>query len=342
MDGFADDAKSAVNRLAAALLLALLLHLTLLLVAPLDWRVLPFPAPHRFEVVLLPPMERPAPQTPLAVAEIVALPEPTPSQLEPVLPPKWVAETPPPLPTPPAHHSIKPVAPSVKPATPPPKKLVAPSVKSATPPPKKPAAPPVKPVALLPKKPAAPPRIKPRPVSLPKSTPLSAESASNHPVQRPAGSGRTRPANNLPSRLDSAALLSQIAGIEAEHQHREALEIRSKRVSPTDTQSPEGFYIAAWVRKVEQIGAMNFPPIARKLDLNAGPTLDVAIRADGSLQEVLVVRSSGHAELDQAAQQIVRLGAPYAPFPPQLRQRYDVLRIARPWRFDAGGRIQSH
>ena len=330
MDGFADDDKSAGNRLAAALLLALLLHLTLLLVAPLDWRVLPFPAPHRFEVVLLPPVERPAPQTPLAVAEIVALPEPTPSQLEPVLPPKWVAETPPPLPTPPAppaHHSIKPVAPSVKPATPPPKK---------------PAAPPVKPVALLPKKPAAPPRVKPRPVSLPKSTPLSSESASNHPVQRPAGSGRTRPTNNLPSRLDSAALLSQIAGIEAEHQHREALEIRSKRVSPTDTQSPEGFYIAAWVRKVEQIGAMNFPPIARKLDLNAGPTLDVAIRADGSLQEVLVVRSSGHAELDQAAQQIVRLGAPYAPFPPQLRQRYDVLRIARPWRFDAGGRIQSH
>ncbi len=330
MDGFADDAKSAANRLAAALLLALLLHLTVLLVAPLNWRVLPFPTPHRFEVVLLPPVERPAPQTPLAVAEIVALPEPTPSQLEPVLPPKLVAETPPPLPTPPAppaHHSIKPVAPSVK---------------SATPPPKKPAAPPVKPVALLPKKPAAPPRVKPRPVSLPKSTPLSTEPASNHPVQRPAGSGRARLTNNLPSRLDSAALLSQIAGIEAEHQHREALEIRSKRVSPTDTQSPEGFYIAAWVRKVEQIGAMNFPPIARKLDLNAGPTLDVAIRADGSLQEVLVVRSSGHAELDQAAQQIVRLGAPYAPFPPQLRQRYDVLRIARPWRFDAGGRIQSH
>ncbi|MCC7221236.1 MAG: TonB family protein [Candidatus Contendobacter sp.] len=336
MDGFADDAKSAANRLAAALLLALLLHLTVLLVAPLDWRVLSFPAPHRFEVVLLPPVERPAPQTPLAVAELVDLPAPTPSQLEPALPPEPVAETPP-LPATPIQPPLPPIHPALHSIKP-----VAPSVKSATPPPKKPVTPPVKPVALLPKKPAAPPRVKPRPVSLPKSTPLSTEPASNHPVQRPAGSGRARPTNNLPSRLDSAALLSQIAGIEAEHQHREALEIRSKRVSPTDTQSPEGFYIAAWVRKVEQIGAMNFPPIARKLDLNAGPTLDVAIRADGSLQEVLVVRSSGHAELDQAAQQIVRLGAPYAPFPPQLRQRYDVLRIARPWRFDAGGRIQSH
>ena len=81
--------------------------------------------------------------------------------------------------------------------------------------------------------------------------------------------------------------------------------------------------------------------IAAKMNLNTGPVLDVAIRADGSLQEVRVTRSSGHAELDQAAQQIVRLGAPYAPFPPQLRQRYDVLRIARPWRFDSGGRVQS-
>jgi TonB family protein len=57
--------------------------------------------------------------------------------------------------------------------------------------------------------------------------------------------------------------------------------------------------------------------------------LDVAIRADGSLQEVRVVRSSGYPELDQAAQRIVRLGAPYAPFPSSLRRKYGVLQIAR-------------
>jgi TonB family protein len=103
----------------------------------------------------------------------------------------------------------------------------------------------------------------------------------------------------------------------------------------------EGFYIAAWVRKVEQIGEMNFPEIARRLNLNTGPVLDVAIRADGSLREVRVVRSSGYAELDQAAQRIVKLGAPYAPFPPSLRQKYDVLQIARPWRFDPGGQVRA-
>lgn len=105
-------------------------------------------------------------------------------------------------------------------------------------------------------------------------------------------------------------------------------------------QSLEGFYIAAWIRKVERIGAMNFPEIARKLDLKTGPVLEVAIRADGSLQDVRILRSSGNAELDRAAQRIVRLGSPYAPFSAQLRQRYDVLSIARPWRFDVGGRLQ--
>ncbi len=149
------------------------------------------------------------------------------------------------------------------------------------------------------------------------------------------------PETRAPSRLDSSALLGQVASLETETQRRASAGVRSKRVSPNDTQSLEGFYITAWVRKVEQIGEMNFPEIARRLSLNTGPVLDVFIRADGSLKEVRVVRSSGYAELDQAAQRIVKLGAPYAPFPPSLRQKYDVLQIARPWRFDPGGRVRS-
>ena len=330
MRGFADGAEPAANRLGLALLLAMGLHLALLVV-PLDWRILPFPAPRRFEVALLPPVARPVVQEPVAAAEIIALPEPEPSQLEtaPPVPPAAplpIVEAPPHLPAP---------APPVPPARP--------AIQSAKPPkpvkPPKPIQPPVKPVVQQSVKPVAQPRIKPHPTSSPLLKP--AVSAPSPPVQPPVSSGRTRPAANPPDRLDSAALLGQVVGIEAENQRRETAGIRSKRVSPTDTQSLEGFYIAAWVRKVEQIGEMNFPVIARKLNLNTGPVLDVAIRADGSLQEVRVTRSSGNAELDQAAQQIVRLGAPYAPFPPQLRQRYDVLHIARPWSFDPDGRVQA-
>ena len=148
-------------------------------------------------------------------------------------------------------------------------------------------------------------------------------------------------ASNPSGRLNSDALLGQIASLDTETQRRANAGIRSRRVNPNDTQSLEGFYIAAWIRKVERIGETNFPEVARKLNLSAGPVLDVHIGADGSLRDVRVARSSGNAELDQAAQRIVRLGDPYAPFPPELRQKWDILQISRPWRFDAGGQFQA-
>ncbi|HQC71724.1 MAG TPA: TonB family protein [Candidatus Competibacteraceae bacterium] len=129
--------------------------------------------------------------------------------------------------------------------------------------------------------------------------------------------------------------------IETENQRQANADSRVRRANPRDTGSLEGFYAAAWVRKVENIGEMNFPEVARRLNLSTGPILDVAIRADGSVQEIRVLRSSGNAELDQAAQRIVRLGAPYAPFPPALRQQYDLLRISRSWRFDPDGRLSG-
>jgi len=335
----AEDANPAAHRLVLALLLALVLHLTLLLTVPLDWRIFQIPAPRRFEVVLLPPAAPPMIEQPVAAAEIVDLPEPEPSRLESVLaapPPTPVIADPPPSPVPvPVLPVPRPVVQTAQPVQPQP---VAPP---------KPPKPFVKPAVRSPEKPAAQPQIKPR-LTLPplpkpaKPATQPAASAASRPVKRPTTrDNRTGSAVHPPARLDRATLLSQVAGIEAENQRRETTGIRSKRVSPADTQSAEGFYIAAWVRKVEQIGAMNFPAVARQLNLNTGPTLEVAIRADGSLQEVRIARSSGHAELDQAAQQIVRLGAPYAPFPPQVRQRYDVLYIARPWRFDPGGRVQA-
>lgn len=160
------------------------------------------------------------------------------------------------------------------------------------------------------------------------------------PARRLERRTETTPSNPS-SRLDSGALLGQIASLDTETQRRATAGVRSRRVNPNDTQSLEGFYIAAWIRKVERIGETNFPEVARKLNLSAGPVLDVHIGADGSLRDVRVARSSGNAELDQAAQRIVRLGDPYAPFPPELRQKWDILQISRPWRFDPGGQFQA-
>ena len=67
----------------------------------------------------------------------------------------------------------------------------------------------------------------------------------------------------------------------------------------------------------------------------------VAIAADGSLHDVRVLESSGHAVLDAAAVRIVRLAAPYAPLPPAMRRDADVLEIVRTWQFQRRRRLSN-
>ena len=92
-------------------------------------------------------------------------------------------------------------------------------------------------------------------------------------------------------------------------------------------------YLDGWKRRIERVGTLNFPNEARRRRMSGNPVLEVAVRADGSLEGVVMRRSSGHRELDQAAATIVRLAAPFDPFPAALRERYPVLRFAYEWQF---------
>jgi periplasmic protein TonB len=92
-------------------------------------------------------------------------------------------------------------------------------------------------------------------------------------------------------------------------------------------------YLDGWRRRVERVGTLNFPNEARRRGLSGNPVVEVAIRADGTLVEAVVRRSSGHGELDEAALGIVRLAAPFEPFPSALRDRHPVLRFAYEWQF---------
>jgi protein TonB len=92
-------------------------------------------------------------------------------------------------------------------------------------------------------------------------------------------------------------------------------------------------YLEGWKRRIERVGTLNFPNEARRHGMSGNPVVEVAIRADGTLDQALVRRSSGHAELDDAALGIVRIAAPFDPFPTALRERYPVLRFAYEWQF---------
>ncbi len=97
-------------------------------------------------------------------------------------------------------------------------------------------------------------------------------------------------------------------------------------------------YEEDWRMKVERVGTLNYPPEARG-KLYGNLRLTVTIRANGSVESVELDRSSGLKVLDQAAYKIVRMAAPYAPFPANIRRDTDLLVITRTWFFGRGDKI---
>ncbi|QNA88741.1 TonB family protein [Massilia sp. Dwa41.01b] len=59
----------------------------------------------------------------------------------------------------------------------------------------------------------------------------------------------------------------------------------------------------------------------------------MALRSDGSVDDITIVRSSGRADLDEAVRRIVRLNARYAAFPANVAAQFDVIEIRRVWLF---------
>ena len=92
-------------------------------------------------------------------------------------------------------------------------------------------------------------------------------------------------------------------------------------------------YMEAWRSKVEQVGDLNYPVGTHGRKLGGDLRLDVALNADGSVHSIDLLRSSGNAKLDQSAIEIVRLAAPFAPFPDNIREETDILHIVRTWQF---------
>ena len=97
--------------------------------------------------------------------------------------------------------------------------------------------------------------------------------------------------------------------------------------------SPEAQYLADWVQKVERVGNLNYPDEARRRGLSGRLVLSVRLQATGQVLDISVTQSSGEPVLDQAALRIVELAQPFAPFTPEMRERYDELVITRTWAF---------
>ena len=95
-------------------------------------------------------------------------------------------------------------------------------------------------------------------------------------------------------------------------------------------------YLDRWRSKVERIGTINFPNVARTTGARNSPLVEVAISADGKLNEAVIRRSSGDPELDEAALTMLKLASPFDPFPPDMAAQYRVLRFDYEWQFTGG------
>ncbi len=112
--------------------------------------------------------------------------------------------------------------------------------------------------------------------------------------------------------------------------------------SASTRRSEDARYLDNWRRRIEAVGNINYPAQARQQQLYGSLRMLVAILPDGELKEVSILQSSGYSILDQAAIEIVRLAAPYQPFPEEMRAETDILEIVRTWRFHEGNALTSY
>lgn len=169
---------------------------------------------------------------------------------------------------------------------------------------------------------------------------LQTATASPHPAPQ----AQPQPdAPRAPSEADIQRSL-QIQRMEAEISKMwDAYQKRPRRQSFGASTSEYRFarYIEDWRIKVERLGEANYPQAARDQKIYGSLLLTVSIKANGTLENVELRRSSGHKVLDEAAMRIVRMGAPYAAFPPDIARDTDVLDISRTWRFTSSDRIET-
>ena len=147
-----------------------------------------------------------------------------------------------------------------------------------------------------------------------------------------------QPENELPSSAELMQQSMEMASLQPEvsreRQWKSTLP-RREFISANTREYEFASYMSAWVSKVERVGNLNYPSDLRRKKLHGDLVMTVGINQNGTVESIDVKRSSGVAEIDQAAIHIVRLAAPYAPLPDNITDRVDILHITRTWRFES-------
>ena len=151
----------------------------------------------------------------------------------------------------------------------------------------------------------------------------------------------TPPAEETTAEDLSVAIASLQAQLDRQRQEY-ARRPRKYTISSASTkQSHDALYLDKWRRRIEAVGNINYPEAARQQRIYGSLRMMVSLLPDGKVMNIEILRSSGHAMLDQAAVDIVNLAAPFDPFPEELIDSVDILEIIRTWRFHEGDELTS-
>lgn len=155
-----------------------------------------------------------------------------------------------------------------------------------------------------------------------------------------AAASAVQDASQLPQLLEKRPDLAMTPNDDGIELHLRGESKRELWIAADTRASDVAVYLDSWRRKIERVGTMNFPDVARRAKLSGTPVIEVTIGADGKLLQTVIRRSSGHAEIDEAALRILKLAAPFDSFPSDLAAKHDEIRIAYEWQF-LGGAAQG-
>lgn len=136
-------------------------------------------------------------------------------------------------------------------------------------------------------------------------------------------------ADLIAASIEIDRLEAQIAKQQDEYQKRP----KRRFIGARTKEASDAMYLEAWRQKVERIGNLNYPTAAKDQKIYGQLRMTVSIKADGSIESIVIDKSSGSKILDEAAKNIVNLAAPYAKFSEEMQKNTDILGITRTWTF---------
>jgi len=137
----------------------------------------------------------------------------------------------------------------------------------------------------------------------------------------------------------------EIASLEAQLNEKKQVHAkrpRKRQLTAASTKAAaDAAYLDAWRRRIERFGNLYYPPELKRKEVFGSLRLMVAIKSDGAVHEIRILKSSGKRVLDDAAMHIVQRSAPFAPFPREIAENTDILEIIRTWQFKKGNYLSS-